>query len=781
MIVDYLEPGWSHVYPPIYERTRDKDGELHVRILKEMDEGYIKPHCWIPRNTPAGKLQRLVNRYQGVEIKKEELATAIDGHTVLMKVVVREPETLWELKNDTWLNTYDADKPFTDQYLIHNYPDKIPEFHPRVWYFDLEWDVKEDFTTVMAVDDTHAEHPVVFAWRHDQEKTVDWIDREDGYMLHLFDNEKDMHDAFLNHMDACDPDILVAHALMWADLPHLMRRLEDPTRLSPIREVAYPHKKRGYTDTQQPIRGRLCYDTAVPAQSGSGIENMWLKSGRGQLPNRKLQTIAEELGFEGKLEEDEDGNKLDVKTWWYTHFDLFVDYCLRDTTLLRKCDEKVNSLAFLISMQQYCGVRFQSIHRVTNYVRGLFSRYSEYKPPSMRENSRKELKAANVLRTIPGRHEHVGLVDFASMYPRIIVDLNLCPTTKRDHGGEGIRQLGDGSYWYQGEQGVLPRIVKDMLELRVHYKKLMSEATNEDDRFKFDMMQLAVKICTNAIYGYVSQKKIGGMWTDPDVGAAITFTGRGCIDALFAKAEENGYRVLAGHTDSCYIQAPFDELQTLVPKINEEMRKDLGLPTLDVELEAFFDYWLTADVKNRNFGIITWPEKKAGHLKVTGYEHKAANASPISKEVQEIAFRLIGAGSTEEEVYEALRPIVLSTFRKQKSVEEVAAFGRMGKAKYERVPPNAAKAMLYYNHNLSKEEPFLVNDQAQWVYVSSVPDDMPHTNVVAFREASDIDDFTVDYGLLVEKFIRNKLESIYDVLDWDIANLCEMGPKRYFL
>jgi DNA polymerase elongation subunit (family B) len=218
-----------------------------------------------------------------------------------------------------------------------------------------------------------------------------------------------------------------------------------------------------------------------------------------------------------------------------------------------------------------------------------------------------------------------------------------------------------------------------------------------------------------------------------------------------------------------------------VPKINEEMREDLGLPTLDVELEAFFDYWLTADVKNRNFGIITWPEKKAGHLKVTGYEHKAANASPISKEVQEIAFRLIGAGSTEEEVYEALRPIVLSTFRKQKSVEEVAAFGRMGKAKYERVPPNAAKAMLYYNHNLSKEEPFLVNDQAQWVYVSGVPDDMPHTNVVAFREASDIDDFTVDYGLLVEKFIRNKLESIYDVLDWDIANLCEMGPKRYFL
>ena len=779
MIIDYLEPTLSQTYPSIYERTRGKDGMLSIRIITEDDEDYVRPHCWISQNTPPMRLSRLVTRHQGVRVNDTELAAGINGER-LMKVEVIDPEILWDLKKDSWLQTYEADKPFTDQYLIKQFPDKIPEFHPRVWYFDLEWDVKEDFTTVMAIDDTHAQYPIVFAWREGQEQTFDWIEREGGYMLHLFDSEKAMHEAFLSHLELCDPDILVAHALMWADLPHLMRRLEEPERLSPIREIARPHHKHGYSETQQPIKGRLCFDTAVKGMSGSGIENMWIKSGRGQLPNRKLQTIAEELGFEGKLEEDEDGNKLDVKTWWYTHFDLFVDYCLRDTTLLRKCDEKVNALSFLIAMQQFCGVRFQSIHRVTNYVRGLFSRYSPLKAPTMRDNARADLKAANVLRTIPGRHSMVGLVDFASMYPRIIVDLNLCPTTKRMQDGKDVRLLDDGTYWYQGEKGVLPRIVEDMLALRVEYKELMNNSTEADERFKYDMLQLAVKIATNAIYGYVSQKKIGGMWTDPDVGAAITYTGRNCINTLFTKAEENGYRVLAGHTDSCYIEAPLDVLQELVPKINKEMRKELGLPNLDVELEAYFDYWTTADVKNRNFGIISWPEKKAGHLKVTGFEHKASNASPITREVQDTAFRLIGTGAEEEVVFEAIRPIVLSTFKKNKTAEEVAAYGRMGKAKYERVPPSAAKAMIYYNKWLTPEEPFGVNDQGQWVYVCDVPEGKPYTNVVAFRKAEEIVGFEIDYGILVEKFIRKKLESIYNVLGWDVETLCEMGPKSYW-
>ena len=86
----------------------------------------------------------------------------------------------------------------------------------------------------MAVSDNYEEHPVVFAWREEQEDTIEWIDRYDGYLLHLYGSEMEMHEGFLQYLDKCNPDILVAHAGNWADLPHLVRRLDNHHRLSPL-------------------------------------------------------------------------------------------------------------------------------------------------------------------------------------------------------------------------------------------------------------------------------------------------------------------------------------------------------------------------------------------------------------------------------------------------------------------------------------------------------------------------------------------------------------------
>ena len=70
--------------------------------------------------------------------------------------------------------------------------------------------------------------------------------------------------VFIKFLHERDPDILVAHAIMWADLPHLMRRLKDPDQLSPLGQVIRPFKGRdGYKDTQQPIKGRLCWDSLL--------------------------------------------------------------------------------------------------------------------------------------------------------------------------------------------------------------------------------------------------------------------------------------------------------------------------------------------------------------------------------------------------------------------------------------------------------------------------------------------------------------------------------------
>ena len=782
MIIDYYHPnGWDDVgHPSVYIRTRNKDGVLVAETVKPGEDQFIPPHCWIPVITHPRKLSRVTARYPGVRTNPDITSIGNDG-LELMRLDCPNPNVLYELKNE--LRTYEADMPYEDQFMLNMFPDvkDIPDFHPRVWYFDMEWQPNgcphEGATTMIAIDDTHAECPVVFAWKEGQEGvSVEYIEKEGGYLLHMYENENDMHEGFLDHLEVCDPDMLIAHAMMWADLPQLMRRLENPNRLSPIGQVIKPRKNIGYRDTQQPILGRLCFDTALPWKTGSGLETVWQKGGRGQFRNRKLATIAEDM----KLTEEfgEEGAKMDadVFTWWIDNFDEFVDYCVRDTTLLRRCTEKISAIPFFIAMQKVNGVKFSSTHNVSNYIRGQFARRTPLKSPTLYNRKREDLTAATVADTKPGRWEGVALMDFASMYPTIILDANLCVTTKRKSAGDNIRIVPNGTYWDTEQVGILPSIVMDMMELRKEYKKKMKEAESEDEAFQYDMLQAAVKVATNAMYGYVSQKRVGGGWIDPDIGATITYYGRKCIETLLTESEKQGYNALAGHTDSGYVQVPFDEVDALVEHLNTVIRSQFDLPTMDVEFEAYFDYWTTADVKNRNFGIITWPETKKGTMKVTGFGYKASSVSPLTKEVQGTLFKLIGIGAEENEVNDAIRPIAIKALKGELTIDELAPYGRIGKDKYAGVPPMPVRGAYYYNEHINPREPFRTGDSVRWLYVSGTPEDMPNTQVIGFRNASEIDGFQVDYPIVVDKFIKSKIKGLYNVLGWDI-NEASGAPK----
>jgi DNA polymerase I len=349
-------------------------------------------------------------------------------------------------------------------------------------------------------------------------------------------------------------------------------------------------------------------------------------------------------------------------------------------------------------------------------------------------------------------------------------------TTKERHAGDNIRTVGNGTHWARDRKGILPSIVEDMMDLRKEYKKKMKNAETEEEAFQYDMLQTAVKVATNAMYGYVSQRKVGGGWIDADIGSTITYYGRQCIDTLLLESEKQGYRALAGHTDSGYIQVPFDKTDTLVKHLNKTIQNKLDLPNMDVEFEAYFDYWTTADVKNRNFGIITWPESKKGTLKVTGFGYKSSNASPLTKLVHGTIFNLVGTGAEEEEVNAAIRPISLKTLKGELSIDEVAPYGRIGKDKYVNVPPMSVRGAYYYNDHLDPIDPFRTGDSVRWVYVAGTPTGLPNTNVIGFRKSEEIDGFLVDHSLCVEKFIRAKIKRLYDVLEWNLDEAS--GAKR---
>jgi DNA polymerase I len=344
--------------------------------------------------------------------------------------------------------------------------------------------------------------------------------------------------------------------------------------------------------------------------------------------------------------------------------------------------------------------------------------------------------------------------------------------------GNYIPGTGGVFHWRQDEEGILPKVVKELLALRKHYKGMMKAATDPDEKLGYNMLQMAVKVSVNAIYGMVGSRKVRGQWSSYEIAQSITYLGRQSIAMLVERSEEMGYRALAGHTDSCYIQVPFEEAEEVAQKLTTIAQEEMGLKYLDVELEAFFPYWFTGDVKNRNFGVKSWPPEEEGGMKVTGFSIKASSAPPLTKELLGKVFRMVSTGSEEEEIFDEIRPAIREVYLGERPATDASSYGRVNKNldEYDKVVPNPAKAARYSNEYLGTD--YKKNDSVRWVFVDDVPEGQPFTNVIAYDDERQLSEYGIDWTTIVDKWIHRKLKLVYETLDWDLERLTARRVPR---
>ena len=782
MIIDTFRPdpeGPDH----IYKRWRDAEGNLVEETVTD-----FRPYFWISADTSPRYVERILDQFPGSEIDWDDTAEGLRDNEKLVKVYTFRQSDIREMAR-RFKKTWEADLSLPDKYLIDEVKE-MPKWKPRVWHFDLEWDPKTKETTVMAVIDSYNNRYVSFCWKHDNPNGLYDMDhyienREveyevDGtpvtltYERHLYGSEKDMHEAFLHYLDECNPDVFIAHAIMWADLPHLVDRLKQFRRLSPLGRVLRP-RNDSYDYVDQPILGRLCFDTAAPVRSGSGFERVWKDSGKPQLKNLKLDTIAKACKLGGKFD-------MDVFTGWTERFDAYVDYCMQDTLLLKKIDEENHVFNFFLSLQQLCGVSFRSCHNVTRFARGLIQRRTHWKAPSKSTQEKQEFEGAFIPPPKPGRYEGVACVDYKGLYPSIILSHNLSWETQvpKDMAGEdGIRQLPDGTCWRQGVDALLPTMVTEMFELRDEYKKKMREASTENERNGWNTLQLAVKRVMASFYGMTASSHWG--WSDFDIASAITACGRRAIRFLMEESDKQGYSSLYGHTDSAFVQVPFDEATALAKHLTETVQREHESSHLVVEFEAYMPYWIVGG-KNLYYGICSYPPEDEGKVKSARWG-KISTLAPISKNLENDVLTAICTGADESEVISMVRPLSKQIQRGEVNCKEIATTTRLQKPlrNYAMTTGGAVKAARYYNEHLSNGSQLGEGDSVNWVYVSKTPDHLPSVDVVAFEDESDLNDFVLDYHKMVDRLVRAKIKPIFSALDWDLEMASGAAvPKRYW-
>jgi len=783
MIIDTFRPdptGPDH----IYKRWRDAEGNLIEETVTDFE-----PYFWIKASTPKRVIERVLNRYPGSYVDETDTAEALRTGDPLIKVYAYRNSDIRDMAREFGF-TWEADLSLVDRYLIDNISE-MPEWKPRVWHFDLEWDPKTDETTVMAVVDSYNNRKIAFCWMKDNptglyemdnyieekevEYTVSGVPVKFTYERHLYGSEEDMHVAFLNYMDECNPDVFIAHAIMWADLPHLVRRLPDHRKLSPLGRVIRPRQDGSYDYVAQPIIGRLCFDTAAPLRSGSGFERVWKDSGKPQLKNLKLDTIASTLGYGGKFD-------MDVFTGWTERFDDYVDYCMQDTILLKKIDEENHVLNFFMSLQKICGVSFPSCHNVTRFARGLLSRRTHWKAPSRSRQEKQEYEGAFIPPPKPGRYEGVACVDYKGLYPSIILSHNLSwetqvPNHRKNEAN--VRELPDGTCWIQGTDALLPKIVNEMFDLRDMYKQKMREASSENERNGWNTLQLAVKRVMASFYGMTASAYWG--WSDFDIASAITACGRRAIKFLMEESENQGYSSLYGHTDSAFVQVPFDEAHALAKHLTETVQREHESSHLIVEFEAYMPYWIVGG-KNLYYGICSWPPEDEGKRKSARWG-KISTLAPISKNLENDVLTAICTGASEDEVIGMIRPISKRIKRGDVELSEIASTTRLQKSlsAYAATTGGAVKGTRYFNEHLATTDKYGEGDSVNWVYVIKAPDHLPPTDVVVYQKETDLDGFDLDYDKMVDKLVKQKMKGIFGALDWNLEFASGAAqPKKYW-
>ena len=118
------------------------------------------------------------------------------------------------------------------------------------------------------------------------------------------------------------------------------------------------------------------------------------------------------------------------------------------------------------------------------------------------------------------------ILDYKSLYPTIMMAHNLCYSTVLTHPEPGIKgaiKSPSGGEFVPPEvsPGIVPGVLRDLLERRSETKRQMKQAGDEERRF-LDARQYAYKILLNSFYGYSGYAR-ARLYSQPLANAVTSF------------------------------------------------------------------------------------------------------------------------------------------------------------------------------------------------------------------------------------------------------------------
>ncbi len=257
-----------------------------------------------------------------------------------------------------------------------------------------------------------------------------------------------------------------------------------------------------------------------------------------------------------------------------------------------------------------------------------------------------------------GIHDGIVELDYASLYPAIMVKYNISPETIFCPccGEDGFRAPGIGHHLCVRREGLIPVYLKPLLERKRYYKRKKKDPGPKQAVYTArDCILKWMLVCTFGYLGY-SNARFGRI----ECHEAINAFARELLVQSMAIAEDHGYEVVHGIVDSLWLR-PLPG-HDLVEKVVDHITTATGLP---LDLEGVYKWIVFLPCKttgvgalNRYYGLF-----EDGEMKLRGIEVRKHDTPGFVLQAQTDMLEVFRQAENAEE-FRALIPKALKVLRR---------------------------------------------------------------------------------------------------------------------
>jgi len=511
--------------------------------------------------------------------------------------------SLWDVNNN---RIFESDVSPSMRVIVDKYykSDEPAKGH-RITCIDIEVDVTDGLPDLDKADN---EITAISLYDQISDKYYVWIlDTDDRVNSTGYDNvsilsyntERNLLQSFIDKWDEICPTIVTGWNIDGFDIPYIYKRLSqilgshESNRLSPIGEVFYNEYRKRYF-----IAGISCLDY---------IE-LYKKFTFTQLHSYALDVVARhELG-RGKVEFSGSLSDLfrdDIKK--------FITYNLVDVQLVIDLDKKMNLIELVMGICHKGHVPLEDVYFPSRWVEGTILTYTKRQnlvvpnKGTYEKNDDDKFIGAYVKTPQIGKHQWLYDLDFKSLYPNLIITLNVSPETKvgrvKDWNATGdvsmqmdnieVTILGqttcipredfcklmndnnfciaaNGIIYRQDVKGFIPKILEEWNEDKEKYNRLMKEFGNKGDmqRSKYYKHRRTIsKTMLNTVYGVMGLPRFRFC----DIDNVIAITTSGVLLIKYAEQMTNYYynKITNENKDYCIYIDTDSEFYSAIPLIEK--------------------------------------------------------------------------------------------------------------------------------------------------------------------------------------------------------------------